>query len=557
MVRTLVIWLDGYELTVANEMINRGQLPFLAKVREKSARFLLDDGGARATGLTQEHVSSGLSPTDAKRWSLIFFDRDTYEVWQEGPLFAPFPSNMQANTVVFDFPYFDLSRAANIYGVVAWGVHNPGMELLTNPAELLGELLERYGLYPASKWTYGFAWPSPQRCRSMGGALAESVALRSKIALWLLKERFPDWELALIGVSESHSALEGLWHGIDERHPLHSHSSSRAASEGVHRVYQAIDRLVGTLSTAFEDATILVFSMHGMGPNRSDVPGMVLLPELLYRYAFGRPFLKQPESWAIASHGVPLLGEEDDWHVSIPESLARRIRNQGAVFLPETVKKALKRTLRARNGGDLSDSPRALNQEPPLNRRRTSLEWMPAARYQHLWHRMPAFAMPSFHDGQIRINLQGRESEGVIPLQRYEYVCEEIAQILKDCRNPFSGDSVVDKIRWERHDDPLNLAETKADMYVTWKENTLCLEHPNLGRIGPVPFWRTGGHTGFYGMAYLKSDILRPGDYGIRSSFDVVPTLFDLLNERLPKQISGRSLVQGSCVSVPALAPNT
>ena len=109
----------------------------------------------------------------------------------------------------------------------------------------------------------------------------------------------------------------------------------------------------------------------------------------------------------------------------------------------------------------------------------------------------------------------------------------------------------------ERHDDPLNLAETKADMYVTWKENTLCLEHPNLGRIGPVPFWRTGGHTGFYGMAYLKSDILRPGDYGIRSSFDVVPTLFDLLNERLPKQISGRSLVQGSCVSVPALAPNT
>ena len=40
----------------------------------------------------------------------------------------------------------------------------------------------------------------------MGNALAEGVALRSKIALWLLRERFPDWELALIRVSEPHSA---------------------------------------------------------------------------------------------------------------------------------------------------------------------------------------------------------------------------------------------------------------------------------------------------------------------------------------------------------------
>ena len=45
-------------------------------------------------------------------------------------------------------------------------------------------------------------------------------------------------------------------------------------------------------------------------------------------------------------------------------------------------------------------------------------------------------------------------------------------------------------------------------------------------------------------MAYLKSDILSPGDYGTRSSFDVVPTLFDLLNEQLPAKISGQSLIK-------------
>jgi hypothetical protein len=159
----------------------------------------------------------------------------------------------------------------------------------------------------------------------MGNALAESVALRSKIALWLLKERFPDWDLALIGVSEAHSVIEALWHGVDERHPLHSHPSSRAAADGVHKVYHAIDRLVGTLTTEFEHATILLFSMHGMGANRSDVPGMVLLPELLHRYAFGRSFFVQPDSWTLADDGVPILREEDNWHVATPDP--RRYRS--------------------------------------------------------------------------------------------------------------------------------------------------------------------------------------------------------------------------------------
>jgi hypothetical protein len=80
-------------------------------------------------------------------------------------------------------------------------------------------------------------------------------------------------------------------------------------------------------------------------------------------------------------------------------------------------------------------------------------------------------------------------------------------------------------------------------MYVAWNENVLCLEHPRLGRVGPVPFLRTGGHTGFYGMACLKSEHVAPGDYGKRSSLDVVPTLYHVLDELLPEKISGRSLV--------------
>ena len=133
MARLLVIGLDGYELTLADSMIRMGGLPSLASIREKSARFLLDHGSARGTGLAWEHVSSGLSPDDADRWSAVFFNKETYEIWQEGALFAPFPSKIEKNTVVFDFPYFDLSRATNVYGAVGWGAHDPGVEFVSNP----------------------------------------------------------------------------------------------------------------------------------------------------------------------------------------------------------------------------------------------------------------------------------------------------------------------------------------------------------------------------------------------------------------------------------------
>jgi hypothetical protein len=456
---------------------------------------------------------------------------------------------MCARTVVFDLPYFDISKAPNVRGVVAWGAHDAGTDFSANPPELLDELVERHGLYPASPWIYGFAWPSSERCQVMGTSLAKAVALRSNIALWLLTERFPDWDLALIGVSESHSVLEALWHGIDEQHLLYRHASAPAAARGVQAVYRAIDQLVDTLTKAFPESTILIFSMHGMGPNRSDVPSMVLLPELLHRFAFDRPLLEQPESWSRATSGVPILGERDEWDVVLPDvssagrrigsktskllfKLWRRTRDEVVRWIPSKLRNLLRRKL-------IYQNRKAMSQP-----RRESLEWMPAARYQPLWHKMPAFALPSYYDGKIRLNLQGRESTGIVPLEKYELHCEEIRRILNDCRDPYTGDHVIDHIGWPGRHNPLELAPSRADLDIKWKGSPLCLEHPDLGRVGPIPFRRTGGHTGPHGMAYLISDVATPGEYGVRSSFDVVPTLFDLLNERPTDRISGHSLLK-------------
>ena len=530
MSRLLTIWLDGYEDTIAVEMMDSGQLPALASLREKSARFLLDHGSAKRTGLAAEHFSSGLSPEDAGRWSAFGFDRNSYDIRQEGARCAPFTSKMKSRTVVFDMPYFDFSLASNAQGLTAWGAHDPGSDLASNPAGLVDEVLERFGPYPAQQWVYGFAWPSPERCRTMGEQLVRGIEQRSKVALWLLKERLPDWDLGLVGVSESHSCLEGLWHGIDDRHPLHHLPSSSAAGEGIRNVYRAIDRLIGDLLAEFEDATVVVASMHGMGPNQSDVSSMVLLPELLFREAFGEPFLRERECWTKAPDGLPILAEDERWQVETPgfEAKGKRLRGRVSALVPKPVKTLLKQAL-----------PLEISNSKWLR----PLQWMPAARYQPYWHQMRAFALPSYFDGRIRINLAGREREGLVPFDDYEACCDGIQKTLEACVDPATGDGVVDFIEFHCDGDPWDLDSSHADMTVVWKGAPLSFEHPTIGKIGPIPYFRIGGHTGDFGMAYLKGEGIAPGDRGVRSSFDIVPTLFDLRNEQKPNRISGQSLL--------------
>jgi hypothetical protein len=533
--RVLAIGLDGYEPSLEDALVAAGELPAIAKLREASARFSLDHGSAQRTGLAWEHFSSGLAPEDARRFAAVRFDPRRYAAWQEGTGLEPFPARLAARTVVFDAPYFDLARAPRVRGVVGWGAHDPGVATRSEPNELLAELDARFGSYPAAEWIYGFAWPSAQRCARMGEALAHAADVRARAARWLFAERLPDWDLAITVVSEPHSAIEGLWHGVDASHPLHHLPSSAPAGEGLRAVYRAADRLVAELTGAFPDAAVVVFSMGGMGANRSDAASMFLLPELLHRHAFGRACASIPAEWTAAERGLPMLGEGESWSERMialfaqpePSDQPGALRRAIAGAVPEPVKGLVRRAL----GRSEED------------RRPLALGWMPASHYRAHWPAMRAFALPSFYDGRVRVNLAGRESRGVVAVSEYAATVDAIESLVSACRDPDTGASVVDFVERPAHGrDPRELGDTEADLVFVW-HGPLAFDHPALGRIGPVPFRRTGGHTGRYGMAYLRGAGIAAGDRGVCSSFDVVPTLLDLLGELPASGLSGATLL--------------
>jgi predicted AlkP superfamily phosphohydrolase/phosphomutase len=519
--RVLAIGLDGFEITLAERLMAQGRMPHLNAIRKNSARYLLDHGEAKYTGLAWEHVSSGRTPEALSRFSAVTFQPDTYHVSQDVTRIVPVFAHLTQRTVLFDVPYCDLRCCPNAVGIANWGAHDPGVPPSSNPESLAEELMARFGPYPAGEHIYAMVWHSAEQTRAAAQALLQAVRVRARAAEWMLTERSPDWQFAMIVVSESHSAAEPFWHGIDLQHPLHLLPSARAAGDGVNDIYEEIDALIGRLAAAAPDAALVIFAMHGMGANDADVASMALLPELLYRRQFGKEWMRDlPWRNALAS-GAPLLAEDQTWHFAMEDRV------------PPLWSDAVQEYLASRTG---------CHQAGIEN---VEIDWQPASRYRPFWPQMEAFALPSFYDGRVRLNIAGRERYGIVAPNRRRGLTAEILDLLEACRDSITGLPVIADYR--KNASPFDqIGSTEADLYIYWDGLVSGLDHPTLGRIGPLPFRRTGGHSGAHGFLYCANVGVSSGDHGVRSSFDVVPTLLSLLGEEVTQQrVSGRTLLPG------------
>jgi hypothetical protein len=263
-----------------------------------------------------------------------------------------------------------------------------------------------------------------------------------------------------------------------------------------------------------------------MGPNRADLASMVLLPEFLYRRAFGRRYLHPRNEWR-QSLGKD-IGPYRKWSDAILSNMGS-VPQQGIIprtgRMPGSTPKPL-------SAGQAADSRGADE----------SLDWMPAARYAPYWSRMDSFALPAFYNGQIRVNLKGRESQGRVDPGNYAATLGALEDDLSRLTDGPGGKRAVAGFTRPVAEAPLAAGPTECDLAIAWATETSSIWHPDLHEIGPVPYRRTGGHTGGYGFAVIAGEGIGPGSGGVRSSFDVAPTLLHLLGETT-STISGRSLL--------------
>ena len=548
----VAIALDSADPAVLENWMDRGYLKNLNQLRQQGIYGRLNNSVEHYSTIVETSSTervwvmflTGCLPNKTGFWQVEKYDRETYTATQDTVKgtydfkeYPPFYAlGEDYRVAVFDMPFTKLFNQVNGVQILGWGGHAPHTPSHSLPTELLPDLIGKYGKNPLLHKDYGHWWDRAYVQRINAG-IKTSVERRAAICRDLLQQK--KWDLFLTVFAESHTAGHDFWHLSQSDHPLyHSQKKEGDNQDLMLEAFEDIDRAVGEILAAVpEDAYVLVFSLHGMGGNATDVLSMMFIGEVLYRFNFPGKAAIAPGKLGTTPPPVIHQPRRKTWvgevwqqkHDSNP--IKRLIRR----WLPSKFDKFLE----AQNPSDLV-SPYKLKEQSD------SLYWEPLNWYKPLWSQMRAFAIPSFSDGHIRINLKGREPKGIVEPAEYDALCDELTEKLYRLKDGRTGKSIVKKVvrtRYSATDSRPNLPD--ADLIVVWEEQpTDVVDSPDFGRIGPITYYRSGGHRP-QGFLMAKGEGITPGSsLSEAESIDLAPTILELMGAEPPEYFDGKALLK-------------
>ena len=543
----VVIGLDAADPVLCEAFMEAGHLSNLRALRERGCYVPITslDYGTAEAGWTA--FMSGVNPEKTGFWSQLRFDRENYDVkyvgsyeYDEFPLFYELGGDYRV--AAFDIPQSALSDRVNGIQVLGYGAHSQQGPRLSSPADLLPHLIERYGDHPAYNKDKALLWDRAQ-LEKLTQALITGAERRGKICHDLLAEE--NWDLFFTVFGELHSGGHFLWHVSQPDHPFHEIYKDivGVGRDPLLEVMDAVDIAVGEIMDAAPNATFIVFSQEGMVPNNLDLPSLVFLPELMYRHSF-------PGRMGIAG-GPPGDNSPLAPMITKPHSLGWTRALMALKHDDNPIMSYLRRNLPM----ELSFGAEHLfgNQHSPafpgwpFSRNSITApapHWMGPLWYRRDWPQMKAFALPSFSDGYICINLKGRDHHGTVDPENYDALCDELASLIGELRNARTGQRLARKvIRTRASVTAEDGKHSDADLVVKWVDEPAdIVDSLALGRIGPVPHRRSGGHNSNC-FAVVAGPGIEPGSTLPGASLlDLPPTILDMLEAPIPTRFDGTSL---------------
>jgi predicted AlkP superfamily phosphohydrolase/phosphomutase len=146
--------------------------------------------------------------------------------------------------------------------LIEWGGHDAQGGFATWPPELGREIEAEFGRHPTPSNCDAIA-RTPAGFAEFVAGLERGAATRAAWTRRLLAR--DDWDLLLQVFSESHCGGHQAWHLHDPGHPGHDAALSARLGDPIRRTYRAIDAAIGAILEEAGDATVVVFSCHGMG----------------------------------------------------------------------------------------------------------------------------------------------------------------------------------------------------------------------------------------------------------------------------------------------------
>ena len=502
-----MVGIDGADWRLVQRLMTAGKLPMLAQLKQQGCYGKLDSPADAYAGGVWPDFYTGQSAAHHgiyhnKLWRQEQMRCETpTEHWLSSRPFYEALSEQGYRVCALDMPMvLGSPRALNGVNLGGWGTHDL-IAKGSSPPDLWRRLQSRYGkpLMPAEY----FGRQSAHSLLLLRDQLIRSTEQMAAIAVDLMGSE--SWDFACVILGAAHRAGHYLWD--DSQLEKASGADRKKVSSALEAVYVACDKaLAQVLSVAPANALKIVFAVHGM---------------------------KQNHGWA--DLGNDLL--EGIFNNSQRQKAKRGLLYEVRRRLPFSLTRPL-----------LTRLPQAVTDR--------LVQLWSANMYD--WRTTPYFPLPMDQAGYIRINLKGREKNGIVePGEEYQHLCAELERYLLSLKDADTGQTIVAKVirAWLEAPQDAPARDVLPDLVVVWADSSTQQSHCIVSDLLPgfaiqTPDYnlsgRSGNHVGCGWFVAQEGDLSNDGKIGDRqidgyTIRDLAPAIFDTMGATPLAHLEGRA----------------
>ncbi len=414
MTAVIAFGIDALEPALLERLVEQGRLPAIADLGTRGRMMAVSAPAEIGSGAVWPTFTTGLPPAvhgihGPWMWSPATMGFRGLACEHLNPFWKGF-AEQGGRALVLDIPFAPVVHHPNLVEIFDWGAHDAlgGNTELSPPS--IEPLVREVSEHPLMSTVIDATGRNDHEgLERVGRLCVEGARLRGELALRLLERDQPD--LTIVNFPEMHRAGHFLWHLL-----------GTSGEDRLISVLEEIDRQIGRILESIE-ATPVLFSLHGMKPT-CGIPW--ILPALLEEMGYATPEPPARRSWK-------------DHLATAAIQVKKRV--------PSRLKKLYYRSV-----------PRAVTQ-------RLAQPFDPLILD---WSRTRAFSMPSDQHGWIRLNVQGRERDGIVSAEEFAPLRDEIRARLLELRTQ-GGRPVVEEILFTA-DTPGDASFLLPDLVVHWTD---------------------------------------------------------------------------------------
>ncbi|MGQ0670251.1 MAG: alkaline phosphatase family protein [Actinomycetota bacterium] len=479
MSRTLIVGFDGATLDLCRRWQADGRMPSLGSIVEDGSFGALRSTLPYNSAVAWTSLSTGVSPGRHGIYDFVL-PRDGeygYRVATRADRRAPAVWNLAthagARIAVVNIPM--TFPAEPVDGVMVSGMDAPRLEArAVHPSGYLERL---------RRMSPGYRIVSRAHLRATRGdfegaehELIGAIAARGRFVAELARPR--DLDLIMVNLEATDGAQHFFWQHHDAAHPRHDPAEAARFGDAIGRVYQASDRELGRIIDAYAPDTVFVVSDHGGGPTSDWV-------------LFMNDWLAEQGFLRIAADRVSSIGRR------LYDVAKRRLSVPARRRLRPLFGKALERAKGAALYGDV--------------------DWTASRAYAHM-------------QAAVRVNLAGREPDGIVHGRDRDRVLEEITGRAAEAGLPDGAPvfaavhRAADFYAGDAPGGPDLLMQLAPGLHVRGRNTTAT---PGvLRRLDELGMYLPSGvHTPIGMVAAAGSGIERGGDTGGHDILQVAPSV--------------------------------